>query len=126
MNQSTVSQMLTSFFDRLDKNEKAKTELKRYDRVIHFHVTDGRDVTVTARGGDVSVVPGKKDKPDLQMRADTATYAAVLEGRMTPGKAWWDKKLWLGSDIAGWVDTSKPDYPWFTRILHWFAPGPDK
>jgi hypothetical protein len=126
VNGSTVFEVSSAFFDRLDKNEKARTELKRYNRIVQLHVSDGKDVCVRIHDGNASVTYSQTEKPDLEMRADTAIYRQLFNGELSPGKAWWDKKLWLGPDEGGWVDTSIPDYPWFTRILHWFAPGTDK
>ena len=122
----TVFEMMTRFFDRIYKNEKAQTELKRYDKTVQFHVSDGREVYATIKDGNVSVAYGQLKTPDLEMRASTETYQKILGGKVSPGKAWWDKTLWLGSDGMGWTDTSVPDYPWLTRMFHWFAPGTDK
>ncbi len=116
MKEETVLKLLTSFFNRLNKNERAKEELKRFNKTIQFHVTDGEDVLAKVENAVASVAPGKAENPDLELWADTATYASLLNGDLSPGNAWWNRKLKLG-----WVDRSKPFYPWFTRMIYWFS-----
>ena len=36
------------------------------------------------RGGALEVGEGKKDKPDVTLRASAADYVAIAEGRMNP------------------------------------------
>ena len=79
-------------------------------------MTDGEDVIVKVEGGVASVIRGKAENPDLELRSDTFTYASILNGELSPGKAWFQRKL-----LLGWIDRSKPYYPWFTRIIHWFS-----
>lgn len=116
MGKEMVLQLLLSFFKRLDEIKKAKEELGRFNKTIQFHVTDGEDVLVKVENAVVAVAPGKAENPDLELWADTATYASLLQGEVSPGNAWWNRKLKLA-----WVDRSKPFYPWFTRIIHWFS-----
>jgi putative sterol carrier protein len=116
MKEETLLKLLTSFFDRLNKNEKAQGELKRFNKTIQFYVSDGEDVLVKVENAAASVAPGRAENPDLELWADTATYASLLKGEVSPGNVWWNRKLKLG-----WVDRSKPFYPWFTRMIHWFS-----
>ncbi len=116
MKEINLFELLKSFLDRLNKNGKAKAELQRFDKTIQFHVTDGEDLLVKVKNGAASVAPGGAKDPDLELWANTAMYVSLLRGEVSPGHAWWERKLKLG-----WVDRSKPFYPWFTRMIHRFS-----
>lgn len=110
-------ELAQEFFERLASQATLSQELSRFNRKVLFRVLDGEDFAVEIHGGKVSFTAGSFAEPDMEMEADKETFTRLFQGEVSPGAAWAEAKLWLGGPHEGWSDTSKPDYPWLTRLI---------
>lgn len=111
---TTYDNAVEFFKNRVLKKEEALEELKKHDRTVQFRVLDEEPFMMEIKGGQITFEKGEIENSDIEVEADSQTFIAIFSGEMTPSKAFLDGKLLA---FRGWVDKTRPYFPWLTKII---------
>lgn len=94
---ATMLEMAESFFGEVQKSPQGQEELKRFDGVIEFELTDDQPFQVVVKGGKLSVKKGLlKSLPEVGVRftTDREVVVSLFRGKRRFTEVYdWTKRL---------------------------------
>ena len=95
---------VSRFFKDLSISSKAQKELRRYDQIIQFNITDEGLFFIRISNGEAIAERGEIEKFDflnvLLIKTDTNTINALLEKDLTLGEALFQGKIDIYGNIV--------------------------
>ena len=115
MSEKTVYDYAIEFFKtKVVQKKEALEELEKQDRAVQFRVSDGKPFVMEVREGQIRFEKGEIRTPDIEVEADSQTFVSIFSGEMKASTAFLEGKLFA---LKGWVDKTKPYFPWLTKII---------
>ncbi|MCL4326529.1 MAG: SCP2 sterol-binding domain-containing protein [Candidatus Thermoplasmatota archaeon] len=96
----TSEEVLNGIVSQLNSNEKVKTELKGWNKVLQFDVKDvGKYYLTFSNDGTGTVSSGVHSSPNVTLSTDDQSMTDILTGKLDGVRAAFMGKLKINGDI---------------------------
>ncbi len=102
----SVFEQVKPLLEQVAEKAKAKIgdEMKTWNRVFQFELSDGTAFYIEIAGGEVRIAEGRHEKPTAVLKTDPDTLLKMLRGEMDAMKAFMFGKLKITGNV---IETMK-------------------